>query len=182
MKKSSDRRNIRQDDYNWSGLTNSRRHDKFSPVLRFNQDLNGTPAGQVPVSAFMHYRIYRGGYRASRSRYNEEDDDEKSRVLLFVRKAGPDLFHLRIFDLDSENSDDYLSQRYYYLDNEIEELVEDLCQAHSVESALKSLGPFQDHYVSGETLNMIFDRYRAIRATDKQVEILEPTGRQAQID
>src|SRR5919198_4530949 len=82
----------------------------------------------VPVSAFVKYRIYRGT-RCMRDRYREHDDS--SQLLLLVRKVSEDLFHIRMFDPDYD--DDPLSA-IYYRDDDIEELVDDLCNGHSIDS------------------------------------------------
>jgi hypothetical protein len=128
----------------------------------------------VPIALFVKYRIYRGK-RRMRDRYREHDDS--SQLLLLVRKVSEDLFHIRMFDPDYD--DDPLSA-IYYRDDEIEELVDDLCNGHSIDSLIGSSAA--EYYVRGNTLNMIFDKYRMVRATEKQVEILEVTRRRAIVE
>jgi hypothetical protein len=107
-------------------------------------------------------------------RYREHDD---SRILLLVRKVSEDLFHIRMFDPDAKDRHDFLSfDRGYYRDDEIEELVDDLCEGYSIDSVLASSA---DCHVDGNTLNTIFDKYRMVRASEKTVDILEETERRA---
>ena len=152
----------------------STRLDGFDTIQVVPEIGSLSPKRTVPVSSFVKYRVYRGKRRTMREyRYREDRDDSSSRLLLLVRKAGEDLFHIRIFDLDAQDGDDFLSEGYYHRDDEIEELIDDLCDGYSIESLL---GSSAEYYVDGNTLNIIFDKYRMVRATEKQVEILEYVG------